>query len=163
MFCAMTSTSIIWVLLPTSLVPLALAACLPDTTVDSEPAVEQPVPCGGDLVCTVDQLCVVPTCTEVAGEICIAGPVGSNLVCPAGTKHAPQFDGGCDQGDPNIAVMACVGGCPPEPPFCVDLPSDCSATVTCGCLTSDPCQASNSGTCHDVDIRNRVLRCSIAP
>jgi hypothetical protein len=113
--------------------------------------------CGG-VDCTADQLCVHPACMTVMGEACFQDAPDGGEVCPPGTKRAPQFDGVCV--DPGFA---CVSGCPPMPPFCLDLPAGCNGVASCACLAADPCLPSNSGACHDADIAAGVLSCSLKP
>ena len=113
--------------------------------------------CGG-VDCTADQLCVQPACREVLGEECNFGIPDGGPVCEPGTVRGPQFDLDCVQ-----PGYACVSGCPPKPPFCVDLPPGCGGVASCACLAMDPCVPSNSGACHDADISAGVLSCSLKP
>ncbi|MEP7124938.1 MAG: hypothetical protein ABJE95_28675 [Byssovorax sp.] len=112
--------------------------------------------CNG-VECTANQLCVHPACMIVMGEICIYNPDGGKT-CPPGTVPTPQFNNDCIPDS-----FACGSGCPPKPPFCVDLPPACGGVATCACLASDPCLPSNSGACHDADISAGVLTCSLTP
>lgn len=113
--------------------------------------------CGG-VDCTADQLCVHPACRDVLGEECNFGIPDGGPVCEPGTVRGPQFDLDCVQ-----PGYACVSGCPPKPPFCVDLPAGCGGVASCACLAMDPCVPSNSGACHDADISAGVLSCSLKP
>lgn len=113
--------------------------------------------CGG-VDCTADQLCVHPACKTIMGEACYKDAPDGGEICPPGLKRSPQFDSVCV--DPGFA---CVSGCPPLPPFCLDLPAGCNGVATCACLAADPCLPSNSGACHDADIAAGVLSCSLKP
>jgi hypothetical protein len=113
--------------------------------------------CGG-VDCTADQLCVHPACRTVMGEECYLDAPDGGQICPPGTVRGPQFDNDCVP-----ASFACVSGCPPKPPFCVDLPAGCNGVASCACLSADPCLPSNSGACHDADISAGVLSCSLKP
>ncbi len=109
--------------------------------------------------CAAGQLCVVPSCREVLGEECYQGTPDQGLwSCPPGTVRGAQFDGDCVQ-----PGFACVTGCPPKAPFCLDLPPGCGGVATCACLGDNPCHASNSGACLDADIAGGVLACSLSP
>jgi len=51
----------------------------------------------------------------------------------------------------------CLNCAPPQPPpFCVDVPSSCGATPTCGCFPFTVCQHDGQagGACMTVDARN---------
>jgi len=113
----------------------------------------------GAVSCAANQLCVHPACTNVAGEECIIPEMpDAGEVCPPGTVREPQFDSDCSQ-----SGYACVSGCPPQPPFCLDLPASCGGVASCDCLDKDPCLSTNSGACHDKDISAGALFCSLQP
>lgn len=163
--------------------PLALFACSPEVTLATSSGAggsstsssstgstssgmstgtgTSAVPCG-DSSCAAGQLCVVPACRDVLGEECYFAAADAGEVCPPGTKRGPQFDSDCPT-FPGGSSYACVSGCPPPPPFCVDLPSGCADMPTCACLANDPCESSNSGVCHDADIQSGILTCSLMP
>ena len=102
---------------------------------------------------------MVPGCKEVLGEECYPGtPDMGNWSCPPGEVRGAQFDLDCVQ-----PGYACVSGCPPKAPFCLDVPSACNGVPTCACLGDNPCYASNSGGCHDADIVDGKLTCSLKP
>lgn len=118
-------------------------------------------PCG-DPGCSAGQLCVVPQCREVLGEECYFAAADAGEICPPGTKRAPQFDADCFV-SPNGTSYACVTGCPPAAPFCLDVPSACAGMPTCACIGENPCEPSNSGYCKDSNIADGVLTCSLQP
>lgn len=114
---------------------------------------------GNGCDCAAGQLCVVPACREVLGEECYSGtPDEGEWSCPPGTDRGAQFDSDCVQ-----PGFACVTGCPPDPPSCLDLPAGCGGVATCACLLDNPCHPSNSGACLDADIVGDVLSCSLMP
>ena len=144
------------------LLTLLLSACSPSVaesgSTGSTTSTGITLSCG-DMSCAQGQLCVTPACRHVLGEECYLASPDGGAVCPPGTLRGEQFDLDC----PQPGGYACVDGCPPPPPFCVDLPSGCDGVATCGCLTTDPCAKSNSGSCQDADIDGGVLSCSLSP
>jgi hypothetical protein len=114
-----------------------------------------PAPCG-EPGCGAGQLCVVPVCQSVLGEICVFGALDAGASCPPGTKHTGQFDTDCGQ-----PGFACVDGCPAAAPFCLDVPAGCGGALACDCLGADPCAAVSGGLCHDASITAGVLACSL--
>src|SRR5262245_4107935 len=82
---------------------------------------------GSSPTCSAGQLRRVPGCNDVMGELCVVNPPEAGApTCPPGTVHDGHFDQDCPQGG-----IACVDGCPPAPPFCVDVPAACGGAPTC--------------------------------
>lgn len=83
---------------------------------------------------------------------------GCGMQCCAPNADAGSFQCGSQRCASNqFCLQPCSGTDPQPPPHCVDLPSSCGPTPTCGCLPSSLC--GGAGMCTDSRIQGHMVTC----
>ncbi|HXT99941.1 MAG TPA: hypothetical protein VN903_03050 [Polyangia bacterium] len=99
----------------------------------------------GSVRCGANQVCAHPSC---GGGVAVCIPLGDGGQCPDNWIKTDLCNAPAGAG-PGCAPPPCN----PPTPSCVDIPSACGGTPTCGCLPANICNLPNGqfgGTCAAV-------------